>query len=79
MRLADKAVVITGAGSGIGRAMARRFAQEGARVAVSDIDGEAAARVAREVDGLAVAADVIDADAIAELIERAAAAFGAIG
>jgi len=46
MRLKDRVVVITGAGSGIGRACAREFAKEGARVVVADIVADAAAKTA---------------------------------
>lgn len=49
MRLAKKVAAVTGAGAGIGRAIALRFAQEGARVAVSDRDVAAAERVAAEI------------------------------
>ena len=49
MRLEDRCIVITGGGHGIGRAYARRCAQEGARVVIVDIDGEAAASVASEI------------------------------
>lgn len=49
MRLRDKTAIITGAGSGIGRATALLFAREGARVLVADIDSAAAARVAGEI------------------------------
>jgi meso-butanediol dehydrogenase/(S,S)-butanediol dehydrogenase/diacetyl reductase len=49
MRLANKVAAVTGAGAGIGRAIALRFAKEGARVAVSDRDENAAAKVATEI------------------------------
>lgn len=79
MRLAGKSVAITGGGSGIGRALALAFAREGARgVVVCDIDGDRAAKVAAEVDGLAVAGDVRDSKTTAELIGASERAFGAI-
>ncbi|WP_127360686.1 SDR family oxidoreductase [Actinacidiphila soli] len=55
--LRDARVVITGAGGGIGAALARRFAGEGARVVVNDIDAGAAKAVADEIGGLAVPGD----------------------
>ena len=51
MTLKDKVTVVTGAANGIGRAMARRFAAEGAKVVVVDIEGEAARAVAAEISG----------------------------
>lgn len=56
--LHGKGVVVTGAGRGIGRALAARAAQEGARVVVNDLDADSAAAVAAEIGGTAVAGDV---------------------
>ncbi len=71
MELSGKHVVITGAGSGIGRACATRFAAEGARVLVSDVDGERATAVARVIGGTAVAADVSRESEVQALIATA--------
>jgi NAD(P)-dependent dehydrogenase (short-subunit alcohol dehydrogenase family) len=71
MELAGKHVVVTGAGSGIGRACARRFAQEGARVVVADLHAEPAEAVAREIGGLAVTTDVGREDEIIALVATA--------
>ena len=54
MRLKDKVAIVTGAGQGIGEAYARRFAEEGARVVVADINAEKGAAVARAIGGSAV-------------------------
>jgi NAD(P)-dependent dehydrogenase (short-subunit alcohol dehydrogenase family) len=80
-RLRGKVAIVTGAGSGIGRACALRFAAEGARVVVNDVRGEAAEAVAKEIaaaGGEAVArpADVSDPDAVDALLEGAVATFG---
>jgi NAD(P)-dependent dehydrogenase (short-subunit alcohol dehydrogenase family) len=50
-RLEGKRAIVTGAGAGIGRAIAIRLSSEGARVALADLDGEAAGRVAGEIEG----------------------------
>lgn len=70
--------VVTGGGSGIGRATARRFAEQGAKVAVLDLDGDAARAVAEEIDGLAYAVDVLDADAVQAAVDDAAAELGGL-
>ena len=66
MELRDKVAVVTGGATGIGRALCRRFAMEGARgVVVADLDGDGAEQVASEIDGLAFTADVsVEADII---------------
>lgn len=72
MELTGRNIVITGAGSGIGRALARRFAAEGPEtLVVADINLEAAEATAREVGGHAVRADVGREDEIKALIARA--------
>jgi NAD(P)-dependent dehydrogenase (short-subunit alcohol dehydrogenase family) len=76
--LSGAGVVLTGAGGGIGAAMARRFAREGARVVVNDVDARAAQDVAAEVGGLAVPADAADADGVATLVETARAHLGEV-
>lgn len=56
-----RAALVTGGGSGLGEVIARRLAQRGARVVVADVDGDAAERVAKELDARAVAGDVTQA------------------
>jgi NAD(P)-dependent dehydrogenase (short-subunit alcohol dehydrogenase family) len=76
--LDGRRAVVTGGGSGIGRATCRRFAAEGARVAVVDLDADAAGAVAEEVGGAPFAADVRDAGAVAAAVDAAAAALGGL-
>jgi NAD(P)-dependent dehydrogenase (short-subunit alcohol dehydrogenase family) len=78
MRLADRVAVITGAGSGIGLATARRFAAEGAKVVCVDVDDAAAASAAAEVGGLAVTADVTSAADVARMYATAFDTHGSI-
>jgi NAD(P)-dependent dehydrogenase (short-subunit alcohol dehydrogenase family) len=79
MRIEDKCVVVTGAASGIGAALARRFAAEGARgVVVADVQTAPLESVAAEVGGLAVECDVTDEAQIRALADRAEERFGAI-
>jgi NAD(P)-dependent dehydrogenase (short-subunit alcohol dehydrogenase family) len=77
-RLQDKVAVVTGAGSGIGLATARRFAAEGARVVCADLDAETGAKAAAEVDGLFVATDVVVESQVQALFQRAVDEFGGL-
>ena len=73
MRLKGKTAIITGAGSGFGEGIARRFAQEGAKVIVNDINAQGGERVAREVGGQFVLADVTKGADWAKLVQAAGA------
>ena len=73
-----KRVVVTGAGGGIGAALARRFAADGARVLVSDLDAAAAAAVAAEIGGRSVPADAADEDDTRRLIDTAFTELGGV-
>ena len=80
MRLADKVCIVTGAGSGIGRASALLFAAEGARVVAADIDDAAAAETAASIGGDAVAhtVDVADEEQTAALVAAVVERLGRI-
>jgi NAD(P)-dependent dehydrogenase (short-subunit alcohol dehydrogenase family) len=79
MELRDRHVVVTGAAGGIGSALARRFAAEGARaVVVADLDRAAAQAVAEDFGGHAAAVDVRREDSLKDLIAEATGAHGAI-
>jgi len=70
---------VTGGANGIGRALCRRFAAEGARgVVVSDVDFDAASKVAAEINGLAVKTDVAGEADVAALVAKTNEAFGPI-
>jgi NAD(P)-dependent dehydrogenase (short-subunit alcohol dehydrogenase family) len=71
MQVEGRIVVVTGAASGIGKALAERFHKEGAKLVVcADLDGPGAEATAASVDGLAVTTDVAREDDIAALIEQ---------
>ena len=71
MQLKDVAVLITGGGSGLGAATARAMAAKGARIGVIDQNKENAEKVAAEVKGVALHADVTDEEAIKAAIAKA--------
>jgi NAD(P)-dependent dehydrogenase (short-subunit alcohol dehydrogenase family) len=77
-RLAGKVAVITGAGSGIGLATARRMHAEGAKIVVGDMDEVAGARVAEELGGLFVKVNVADEDQVNNLFETAQSTYGSV-
>lgn len=71
MDLDGAGVVVTGAGHGIGRALARRMAGEGARVVVNDLDQDGVRQVATEIGGVAVPGDAASEEGVAELVATA--------
>lgn len=76
--LRDVGAVVTGGGHGIGAALARRLAHEGARVVVNDLDPEAAWRVAHEVGGTAVPGDCASEPGVRSLLAQATQALGRV-
>ncbi len=78
MRLKGKTAIITGAGSGFGAGIAAKFVAEGARVMVADINGDAAANVAKELGATSQVVDVANGDSVKAMIAAAQAVFGQI-
>ena len=79
VELGDRIIVVTGGGSGIGRAMVERFAKDNpGGIAVVDRDGEAARMVADKVDGLAITADLSGESEILRVIAQIEAQYGPI-
>ncbi len=81
MTFTNTPVAVTGGAHGIGRAIAQHFARAGGRVAIGDIDGDAAARLAAEIGGgaIGVALDVTDRDAFAAFLDAAEESHGPLG
>ncbi len=79
MKVKDKVIVVTGGANGIGEAMARRFARAGARaVVVADLEGDGAARVAREIGGIGMAVNVAVEKDIVALVDETLRRYGQI-
>jgi NAD(P)-dependent dehydrogenase (short-subunit alcohol dehydrogenase family) len=83
MELSERIALVTGAGSGIGRAIAIRFAKEGARIIVNDMDGRAAERTAQEIEalggqGFSLQADISNREEVHGMIARGVDRFGTI-
>src|SRR5258708_15052814 len=77
-RLQDRVAIVTGAGHGIGRAYARRLAEEGAKLVIAEIDGAAAEAVAAELGGLGVQTDVSDEKSAGDMARRTSERSGRI-
>ena len=75
-RLDNRSVLITGAARGIGAASARRLAADGARLVLADLDGPGVEKLAAELGGVAVQADVTKAADVARMVEEAYRRFG---
>jgi 3-oxoacyl-[acyl-carrier protein] reductase len=78
MRLKDKTAIVTGGASGFGAGIARKFAAEGARVAIADINAGAAAQLANELYTIALEVNVASDASVKAMTEEAMKAFGRI-
>jgi len=78
MRLQGKVAVVTGAGGGFGEGIARLFAAQGARVVVADMNADAAAHVAGEIGGAAIAGDVSVGADVQAMVDAAVRRFGGL-
>ncbi|HSI60218.1 MAG TPA: SDR family NAD(P)-dependent oxidoreductase [Ideonella sp.] len=76
MKIEGQAALVTGGGSGLGEAVARELARQGAKVAVLDVNAEGAARVAAEIGGLACRCDITDTASVSAALDAAEAAHG---
>ena len=76
MQLEDKVALVTGAASGFGEGIARRYAEEGARVVVADLNDQMGGRIADEIGGAYVHADVSDREDVRTMVRTAVDAYG---
>lgn len=77
-RLQDRVAVITGGSSGIGKATAIRLAEEGAKVVIADLDPVSGEKVAAQIGGIFVKADVTNADDVANMYKVAFDTYGSV-
>lgn len=78
MNLQNKTVIVTGAARGIGAAMSRRFAAEGASVVVADLEKSAAEKIAADCNGIGIACDVTREEDVISLVTQTEDRFGAV-
>jgi pyridoxal 4-dehydrogenase len=78
MKLQNRVAIVTGAGQGIGRAIAEKLSEEGATVVVADINADTAAKTAEDVGGLAHTVDVSSQEQVSELISATMSNYGKI-
>ncbi|MEX8517701.1 MAG: SDR family NAD(P)-dependent oxidoreductase [Leptothrix sp. (in: b-proteobacteria)] len=76
MQIQGQAAIVTGGGSGLGEAVARELARQGARVAVLDVNQAGAERVAAEIGGIACRCDITDSASVTAALDAAEAAHG---
>ena len=76
MQLEDKVALVTGAASGFGEGIARRYAAEGARVVIADLNDQTGGKIADEIGGAYVHADVSDRDDVRTMVRTAVDRFG---
>ena len=76
MRLQDKVAVVTGGASGFGAGIVRKFAEEGARVVVADLNVNGAHEIVAEVKGLGIQVDVADGASVAAMVDATLGAYG---
>lgn len=78
MRMKGKIAIVTGAARGFGEGIARRFAHEGAKLVVADLDLDGARRLARELGAVAVGGDVSRGEDVSAIVDAATAAYGGL-